>query len=233
MKAKEIFLLVSQKLQDLGAGTTKRWQWEIDNTGAKASLVDFCNNALRQIALNRPDATAITETILLQPGVRQLIPSPALHRSSKKALSLIELVRNMGSDGDTPGEPIFIASRDAMSAYNWGVSGLSVDNYAYDFKVNPQVYLVYPGVSDSEDVFVEATYSAEPTQIFSAYEEIPIPQTFSGPIMHWMLYEIFSGDNSSSNTAKAQHHMTAFYQALGVKLKADLFFPVQINQQQA
>ena len=233
MKAKEIFLLVSQKLQDIGAGTTKRWQWEIDNTGAKASLVDFCNNALRQIALNRPDATAITETILLQPGVRQLIPSPALHRSSKKALSLIELVRNMGSDGDTPGEPIFIASRDAMSAYDWSVAGTEIDNYAYDFKINPQVYLVYPGASATDDVYVEVTYSAEPTVIDSPEDEIPVPQTFAGPIMHWILYEIFSGDSSSSNTAKAQHHMTAFYQALGVKLKADLFFPVQINQQQA
>ncbi len=233
MKAKEIFLLVSQKLQDLGVGTAKRWRWDVDATGASASLVDFCNNALRQIALNRPDSTAITETIQLEPGVRQKIPSPTMHRSSKQALSLIEVIRNMGSDGDQPGEPIFIASREAMSAYDWSVTGESVDNYAYDFKLNPQVFLVYPGVPEDTDVFVEVTYSAEPTPITTSEDAIPIPQTFAAPIMHWILYEIFSGDSSQSNTAKAQHHMTAFYQALGVKLKADLFFPVQISQQQA
>ena len=231
MQAKDIFLLVSGKLADLEPGLEKRWPWE--KIDSRISLVDIFNSGLRQIALNRPDSTAITEKIKLQTGVRQLIPSPAIHSSSKKALSLIELIRNLGDDGETPGAPIFIASRDAMSAYNWGVSGSEVDNYAYDYKLNPQVYLVYPGVSESADVWVEATYSAEPTPIATSNDTFPIPDTFAGPMMHWMLYEIFCGDNSQSNMARAQHHMTAFYQALGVKLKSDLFFPVQIAQQGA
>lgn len=231
MQAKDIFLLVSGKLADLEPGLEKRWPWE--KVDSRISLVDIFNSGLRQIALNRPDSTAVTEKVKLQPGVRQLIPDPTIHQSTKKALSLIEVIQNLGSDGVTPGDPIFIAARDAMSAYDWSTPGTVIDNYAYDFKLNPMVYWVYPAVHPTTQVWVEVTYSAEPTPITLSTDTFTIPDTFAGPMMHWMLYEIFSGDNSSSNMGRAQHHMTAFYQALGVKLKSDLFFPVQIAQQGA
>ena len=228
MLASEIFLLVSAKLQDLGVATGERWPWEI--AAGKLSLTDLFNSAVRQIALNRPDATAITESIKLQAGVMQAIPDPEIHTgASKKALRLIEVIQNMGSDGTTPGEPIFLTSKDAMRAFDWLTTDTEVENYAYDAKENPQVFWVYPGVKTGEDVYVSMTYSAEPTAITGSTGALPVPETFAGPIMHWILYEIFSGDNSDANFAKAQHHISAFYQALGVKLKADLFYPKQVQ----
>ncbi|MCT4627941.1 DUF6682 family protein [Halodesulfovibrio sp.] len=229
MKARELFLQVSAILQDM-IPDARRWPWEKQADESDVSLVDLFNSALFEIAMNRPDATAVTESIKLETGARQLIPDPALHQSSKKALRLLEVVQNMGSDGHTAGEPIFATARDALKTADWSKDGIEIDNYAYDAKTNPQVYYVLPAVAKDKDVWVEATYSAIPDAIASPDDALPVSEVYSGAIIHWMLYKIFAGDNGDANAAKAQHHLTAFYQTLGVKLKADLFFPVQVQE---
>lgn len=226
MKAKEVFLIVSGKLQDMK--TAKRWPWEI--TPNKVSLTDACNAAIRNIALQRPDATAVTEPIKLQDGVKQILPTPTNgSEASKKALRLIEVIQNMGSDGTTPGEPILIASKEAMQVGDWTTTSDDVDNYAYDAKENPEIFWVQPGIAAGASVYVSMTYSAEPDPITGPEDDLPLSSTFSGPIVHWMIYELLSGDSSEVNMGTAQFHLSAFYQALGVKLKADLFYPKQIE----
>ncbi|MBI9113138.1 DUF6682 family protein [Maridesulfovibrio ferrireducens] len=228
MKAKEIFLLVSSKLQDLEGGVATRWPWEI--TEGKLSLTDAFNAAVRNIALQRPDATAITESIKLQDGVKQVLPDPANGSgASKKALRLIEVIQNMGSDGNTPDEPIMLTSKAAMQLGGWTTTSDDIDNYAYDAKENPDIYWVQPGVAVGALVYISMTYSAEPDHIDGSDDDLPISPTFSGPIVHWMIYELLSGDSSTSSMATAQFHFSAFYQALGVKLKADLYYPKQIQ----
>jgi hypothetical protein len=224
MLVSDIFTLLSGQLQDVGEA--RRWPWESSEGGI--TLVDLANAALREIAQNRPDATAVTEAILLETGSRQTIPSVTAHGASKNALSLLEVIQNMGLDGTTPGEPCFKVTREAMSAYDWNVTGTEVDNYAYDKLLNPQVYYVSPSLS--ERTYVEVTYSSEPDTIVSQSDRLPIPDTFAGPVQQWMLYLIYAGDNSDANYTRALHCATAFYQSLGVKLKADLFFPVQVKE---
>lgn len=217
MKVSDLLKLVSHKLQD--PGPERRYPWT--TTGDAVSLVDVLNNALRAIALNRPDATAVTEAVKLVPGNRQTIPAAAR--------SLIEVLRNAGVAGTTPGQPISIISRDAFSGLDMTQVSTTIDNYAYDAKTNPTIYWVYPAVPATPDVYVEMTYSASPPEVADTEADLPIPETFAVPLMHWMLYEIFCGDSSASNMGKAQHHLAACYQALGVKLRSDLAYPRQIE----
>jgi len=225
MQAQELFLLVSSKLQDLDFDNGQRWPWEKDANGTLPSLIDFLNNGIRQIALNRPDATAITESVQLEVGFRQRIPDPSVHDgASKKAICLLELIQNMGSDGQTRGTPIFPVEMEAIKSYGWSSTGEEVLNYAYDKLTNPQIFYISPSLS--APTYVELTYSAEPDEVSSPTEEIPISEIFSGPLMHWILYEIFIGDNEDSNYVRAVHHLQAFYQDLGIKMKTDLLFPV-------
>lgn len=224
MKAKDLFLLVSMKLQDLGAQDERRWPWEVDPSGQRASLVDFLNAALRQLSLVRPDAFAVTESILLAPGVLQSLPDPAVHQSSLKATVLLDMIRNMGADGATPGRPISMASREALAAYDWSKTGTVVDHFAYDAKENPKKYHVFPGPASNRAVWVEVSYSAEPGSVSTPTSDVPVQDSFAGPLEHWVLYEVYSGDNSTSNMSKAQFHLRAFYDALGIKLQSDRYF---------
>ena len=225
MKAVDVLRLVSGALQDLETGIDPRWKWE----GGQADMVgllDFLNAAVQAVAMQRPDATAITESILLEPGMRQRIPEAKRHRATANALILVELVRNMGADGETPGAPITPVRPDILLA--WGrhqITSKVVDNFGYDKSTNPRVYYVYPCVPEDVDVYVEATYSAEPTQIFSKGECLPISDSYAPAIMHHILASILSGDSEASNMAKAQYHMQMFQSVLGIKAQVDAAWP--------
>lgn len=225
MKAADLFLLVSMKLQDLGPQADRRWPWAVDPAGLKASMTDFLNAALRQLSLVRPDAFAVTENVRLETGVRQRIPDPAVHSCQSKATILMDLVRNMGADGSHPGWPISMAARDALGALDWSESGSVVRNFAYDPKADPTVFYVFPGVSGT--VWVEAMFSALPGAVSAPTDDLPVPDSFAGPVEHWILYEIYSGDSSTSNQAKAQFHFKSFFDALGIKLQSERYFKPQ------
>ena len=73
MQAAEILRLVSGALQDLEPGIRARWEWNGGDDNA-VGLLDFLNHALREVVMQRPDATAVTGDIVLEPGIRQAIP---------------------------------------------------------------------------------------------------------------------------------------------------------------
>lgn len=230
MKAADLFLLVSMKLQDLGPQAERRWPWEVDPSGLKASLTDFLNSALRQLSLVRPDAFAVTESVKLVAGVRQELPDPDVHDCQSKAAILMDLVSNMGADGMTRGWPISRASKDALSTLDWSESDTVVRNFAYDPKGDPDVYYVFPGVRAGETVWVEAVFSAKPGAISGSTADLPVPDSFAGPLEHWILYEVFSGDSSNSNQGRAQFHFKSFFDVLGVKLQSERYFKPQAQE---
>ena len=57
MRAAEVLRLVSGALQDLEPGLDARWPWEGGDDG-RIGLLDFLNHALREVVMQRPDATA-------------------------------------------------------------------------------------------------------------------------------------------------------------------------------
>lgn len=225
MRAAEVLRLVSGALQDLEPGLESRWPWEGGDDG-RIGLLDFLNAALRAVALQRPDATVITEALRLEPGMRQRLPRRRIHEASRDATMLIELVRNMGRDGETPGPAIVSAQPSVLLA--WADAGLTsrvVDNYAYDRMANKDVYYVYPGVPQDEDVWVEASYSAPPPVITSPEQDLGIADDYAVALEHYVLASVLAGDNESSNANKAAYHMRLYSAVLGVKMQIDGSWP--------
>jgi hypothetical protein len=217
MRVADVLRLVSGTLQDLEEGTEARWKWEGGADDA-VGLIDFFNSATMTVVLQRPDATAVTKSERLEPGMRQRIP--------KEALMLVELVRNMGEDGETPGPAIAPVIPDILLA--WGVAGRTgktIDNFAYDRSTNPQIYYVYPCVPECPDVYVELTYSAVPRTVENPEDALPVSDNYAPAIFHHMLASILSGDSESSNFSKAQYHMQMFRQVLGIKSQVDAAWP--------
>jgi hypothetical protein len=217
MIASEVLRLVSGSLQDLEPGMAKRWAWEGDNSD-RVGLLDFLNSAIYAVALQRPDATAVTKVVLLEPGMRQKIP--------KDALTLVELVRNMGSDGEHPGPVITAVNTDILLA--WGLpcaTCCAVDNFAYDRSTNPTIYYVYPAVPEGRDVYVELTYSAIPKKINAPDDTLPVSDTYSPALVHHILASVLSGDSEASDIKKAQYHMQMFQGVLGIKSQVDAAWP--------
>ena len=185
-----------------------------DTTGVRwpvvSELVLWVNDAQREIALLKPDASAVNTTVTLVTGTKQEIPS-ASNR-------LLKVVRNMSAaSGGTGARAIRLVDLSVLDAQspNWhdpSVTGDAahtnvVKHYAYD-DFNPRNFYVYPGVSG--DAYVELVYSANPTTVALA-DNLSIPDIFANAIMNYVLYMAYMKDaESAGNQQRAGSHFQLF-----------------------
>lgn len=236
MKASTILRIVSAGLQDLEPDVEKRWAWKVGNDSS-VGLLDYMNSAIREIASQRPDCYSITESIYLEPGIRQMIPTKSTHGASADAVALCELTRNMGQDGKTPGRPILSVNQEVlfswMNPYDENKTeryhANEVDNFCYDRATNPKVYYVYPAVPSSGRLYVEAIYYAQPPEVTSTSQDIGISDKYAQAIAHYMIAEVCSADHEASSMERVTYHMQLFQQMMAEKRQIDFSTPKAKN----
>lgn len=179
-------------------------------------LVDYINDAQRQIVLLVPDANSRTESFLLVEGSKQMLPA--------EGIRLLRITRNLGADGLTPGRVVYPTIRSALDAENpdWHTkTGTSVQHYIYDPESNRKVFYVYP----SANGYVEIVYSSAPAKLatdpVNVAEQLELSDQYINPILDWVLYRCWAKDAEyAGNQQRAQMHEGSFYQQLGVKNQA-------------
>jgi hypothetical protein len=180
---------------------------------ATDELIDYINDAQRQIVLLVPDANSRTESFVLANESRQTLPAGAIR--------LLRITRNMGSDGNTPGRVVYPTLRSALDAEIplWHTTtGLQVEHYIYDPESNPKVFYVYPAISGGQ---VEIVYSTNPAVVTASGDTLELGDQYINPILDWVLYRCWAKDAEyAGNVQRAQMHESSFYNQLGVKDQA-------------
>ena len=213
MLCSQIFLTVSGKLQD--TREPRRWQWENTNPAAP-SFLDYLNNALTQIVAHKPNATSVTEPLQLVQGFKQTIPATA-----GLLLNVLYNTDELGAIG-SPVRQAQFKSLVKLPA----VEKAGVDCYAYDKLDDENVFWVYPHVPEG-GARVMATLSNKPPIVTAKETAFPLDPKFISPAIHWILYEVYSGDNTDADLVRAQHHYEAFMMELGVVKQVDSEYPVK------
>lgn len=147
---------VQRVLQD-----TTGVRWPVDE-----ELVLWVNDAQREIALLKPDASAVNETLTLVAGTKQSIPT--------NGNRLLKVVRNVV--GTAPSSSIRLVDGNILDSqtpdwHNANVGGdaahsTTIKHYIYNDS-NPRNFYVYPGALGAT-VKVDIIYSANPTDVFAA-----------------------------------------------------------------
>lgn len=196
-----------------------------DTTGVRwpvvGELVLWVNDAQREIALLKPDASAQNDTVTLVAGTKQTIPSTGNR--------LLKAVRNMSaSSGGAGRRAVRLVDREVLDAQtpDWHdptVSGDAahasvVQHYIYD-ESNPRNFYVYPGVSGS--AYLEIIYSANPT-IVGQNDNLSIPDIFANAIMNYVLYMAYMKDAEfAGNAQRASNHYQVFTASVTGKAQID------------
>lgn len=206
MRAHEIIRRASHLLADT---QFERW--------SEASLLDYLNEARLRVALARPDAAAVSEVVRLDPGTRQELPQGGAR--------LLDVVRNMGPDGATPGESVRLADRETLDAVDGGWHAALgqgvVHHYLFDDRL-PASYLVYPPASASPEVWLEIVYARTPAPLTSPVQAVGLPEAFGAPLADFVLHRAFAADaESAESLARSAAHLEAFERAVAGKLSAD------------
>jgi len=170
------------------------------------------------IVREKPEASVTNESVALVAGTKQSLPSTGI--------LLIDVVRNMGADGDTPGNSIRIIMRKILDAQvpDWHLTAGAaaiIKHYMFDPR-DPTNYYIYPPSDATSQV--EIIYSSAPT-IVSAGENISIADVYESVLIDYILYRAYSKDaDYAANAQRAQGHYQAVLQALGLQEKAETAF---------
>ena len=138
-----------------------------DTTGVRwpeSELVSWVNDAQREIALLKPDASAVNANVTLAEGTLQTIPSDGNRLlkvirntdAAGKGQRSIRLVKQEVLDSQTP-------SWHDENVTGEAAHGTEVKHYVYN-EENPRNYYVYPGTS-SAAVKIDIIYSANPATV--------------------------------------------------------------------
>lgn len=140
-------------------------------------MVDAANDAQTAIAKFLPSACSRVDTVRLVPGTKQSIQAipMAFCKPGDGTTPLapvigsqvLDVSRNMGSDGLTPGVAIRIIPGKVQDAQdrNWHTSaGTVVKAFIYD-PATPRYFWVSPGAHATTPVWVDISYTAQPLKI--------------------------------------------------------------------
>lgn len=211
--AKSILDTAGYQLNDKGAT-----RWTIPE------LLKYLNAAQLEIATLVANSNANTVTIALVTGCKQSMPADGIR--------IVEFIRNMGTDGLTPGAAIRVVDRKVMSAYapDWSVVSASnpasatVVHGMYNAEDDNQTFYVWPPQPATNRGQIEIIYDQIPTTITNASPgtKITIDDFYANALLDYVLYRGFDKDADSANqAARAQAHYQAFARAIGAKFATD------------
>lgn len=203
---------VQQTLQD-----TAGIRWSETN-----ELVKWVNDAQREIALLKPDATSTNTTVTLVDGTKQTIPSDGNR--------LLRVIRNMSAaSSGNGGRAIRLVARDVLDTQTptWhdpDVTGDAahaavVKNYVYD-EQDPKNYYVFPGVTG--DAYIEIVYSKNPATV-TASDDLGVDDIYANAVMNYALYMAYMKESEvAANAQRASSHYNLFTQAIAGKAQVDV-----------
>lgn len=182
-----------------------------------AEALRWLSEGQRYITLHRPDASAITANITLVAGTKQTLPAAAMR--------LLDIVRNMGVGGSTPGAPIRIVDREVLDAQvsDWHTQAgiTSFKHYVYDQR-NPKSFYIYPPASGTSPQ-VEAVYTIVPAELAAVGNAINIDDIYEPVLLDYFLYRALSKNAEyAGDMNRATMYLNACNGALGIKGNVDI-----------
>ena len=176
----------------------------------EAEIIGWINESAGAILTRRPAAFARRSVHTLAAGTLQNIPAGGS--------MLLDVVRNIGSDGEKPGAAIRRTDRQLLddSDPNWhtGKQKSHVKQYTYDDRA-PYIFYVYPPVVAG--VKVELFDAALPAAVASVNDALDMNNEYTEAVVNYVAYRCNIKDSEYASPAAAVNYYQAFEAALGIK----------------
>ncbi len=184
----------------------------------RTELLGYLNQGQREAVIHRPEVCTKNTSQLLAPSTtKQSLPD--------EAVSLVDVVRNMGVDGTVSGRAIRLVSRDLLDLQvpNWhsmaNTTG-DIRHYMFDPR-DPKHYYIYPK-APATAWYVELVYSANPVNTNDSGAVIGMDDIYANALVDYMLYRAYSKDSEYASPTLAAAHYETFLRALGAKTASDI-----------
>jgi len=183
---------------------------------SQQTLLDYLNDAQREIVLFRPDSNTVNTSFTLSQSAKQSLPATALR--------LLDIYKNLSPNKN----PITLIERRVLDDQvdDWyDKTSLYVEHYVYN-PIDPKAFYVYPYPSASGHT-IEIIYSSSPSDISisdftSDTDTITLDDIYANAILDYMLYRAYQKDSEyAGDIQKAAVYYSSFQNALGIKNQVD------------
>jgi hypothetical protein len=183
----------------------------------QAELLDWLNDGQREIALLKPNVFVKNIAVQLVAGTKQSLPTDGV--------SLIDVVRNMGTAGNTPGDAIRVVTREILDAQikNWHSSTASATAKHYVYTpLDPKTFYVYPPQPGTGMNQVEIIYVASPADA-TLVGTITIDDIYMTALLDYILFRAYTKDAEYANNAQlAQTYYSRFQTVMQGKTASEI-----------
>lgn len=228
---RDVLYRCSTQLHDLAPQFT-RW--------TERELVAWLNDGQRAIAKYMPYACSRVDALRLVTGTKQSIETITFDRvingdgsapAAVRGASLLNIRRNLGADGLTPGLAMRIVAGEVLdSVYpGWHMRTGTPTQYVFDPQT-PKVFYVSPGVAFSSTIWVEAAYLASPNELVSAdlfgmdgssTTPISIDDKYVDDLVNYILARAYMKDAEfAADGGLAQAHSAQFIASINAQVAA-------------
>lgn len=185
-------------------------------------LVHWVNDAQRAIAKYMPHACSRVDVLRLSAGTKQsieqigqgnVIPGSGSSATSVHGSMVLDVVRNMGANGSTPGRAIRRIDRETLDQAdpNWhtAVGKTPIREWSFDPR-NPRVFYVNPPVPSASSWWAEVAYLANPAEV-SAGSTISIDDKYADDILNYVMARSHMKDAEFAGNAQAAATFTNMF----------------------
>lgn len=196
-----ILATAGKQLQDTGA---VRWTQE--------TLFGYLRDGQREIAALKPDACTVTGNVTLVAGSKQVMPSGST--------GLVRPVRNLGTDGATPGAAIEMFDMATLQTLLPDWSTMTADGVVlfvgYD-KEDPDTFFTVPPQPATPHK-IEAVYGVLPADPASVGSAITVRDVYANALLDYVLYRAYGEETEAGSAGKSAAHYQAMAQVLGIRM---------------
>lgn len=185
-------------------------------TWTRAELLVYASDSQRAACIVKPDAFVKNVALVLVAGTVQNLPDDGN--------AFVRIVRNMGTDGATPGRAPRSLTVDLLDRQNPNWHGASADptvlEYAYDER-DPKRFYVSPPQPAAGQGQVQLVYQAFPPALAAETDQIALDAVYRTVLMHYVCYRAYLKNGELQNNLDAQAHRAEFLALLGAKDRAE------------
>lgn len=191
----------------------------VDTTGLQwnpLELLGWLSDGQREVLIYKPNAYVVSKSVRLVAGTKQTLPADAVQ--------LIDVTRNMGADGETPGRVIRITMREVLDASlpNWHNARASAEcrHYMYN-PLDPKRFYCYPPQPVAGQGYVEMVYGGTPPDLEQLSDAIKLDDIYQNPLIDYVLYRAYSKQTDGGDVGLAASHYGAFTASLTGKTQGE------------
>lgn len=180
-------------------------------TWSEDELLEHLTAAQRAVITIKPSAYTKNETMQLEEGVKQESPGHRLYR----------VVRNMGTDGESPGRAVRRTDEDTLSRFrpDWASARQRTEIRHWMRDSNePHVFYVDPP-SDGKG-HVEVAIAAYPDAVESKNDELSLGEHYEPALTAYVVGAALSKESDAQAVKVAQFYSESFNQLVAADVEA-------------